>query len=120
MLSLYSRQQFIVKSLCHILQPLIEWLNPGGSGRDDPHRAHSQGGLALAPDFTPELLHLEAQHLGIDPDSAGTDALLQAIYEAMENQRESKLTETTGALEYPRWTALCLWKMGKMVETNPC
>jgi hypothetical protein len=97
MVSLYSRQQFILKSLSHILRPLIEWLNPGGSGEDDSHRAHSQGCLALAPDFTPELLHLEAQHLGIDPDSVGTDALLQAVYEAMENQRESKLTETTRA-----------------------
>jgi hypothetical protein len=96
MVSLYSRQQFILKSLCHILRPLTEWLNPGGPGRDGPHRAHVQGCLALAPDFTPELLHLESQHLGIDPDSVGTDALLQAIYEAMGNQRESKLTETTG------------------------
>jgi hypothetical protein len=97
MVSLYSRQQFILKSLYHILQPLIEWLKPGGSGEDDPHRARSQGYLALAPDFTPELLHLEAQHLGIDPDSVATDALLQAIYETMKAQRESELTETTDA-----------------------
>jgi len=93
----YSRQQFILKSLCHMLRPLIEWIDPRRPGGDDPHRAHSEGCLTLPPDFTPELLHLEAQHLGIDPDSVGTEALLQAIHEAMKNQRKFELTETTGA-----------------------
>ncbi|MUM78856.1 hypothetical protein GKC30_14570 [Pseudodesulfovibrio sp. F-1] len=41
---------------------------------------------AIAGDFPPELLSLEAQRLGLDPESPDREALLVAIYEAMSGR----------------------------------
>lgn len=38
---------------------------------------------AIAGDFPPEVLSMEAQRLGLDPDSTDRESLLKAIYEAM-------------------------------------
>ncbi len=46
------------------------------------HRAELE---TIAGDFPPELLSMEAERLGLDPDSPDREALLSAIYEAMAN-----------------------------------
>ena len=38
---------------------------------------------AIAGDFPPEMLSMEAQRLGLDPDSPDRETLLAAVYEAM-------------------------------------
>lgn len=38
---------------------------------------------AIAGDFPPEMLSMEAERLGLDPDSADRETLLAAVYEAM-------------------------------------
>ena len=38
---------------------------------------------SIAGDFPPELLSMEAERLGLDPDSPDREALLTAVYEAM-------------------------------------
>nr|WP_287413191.1 hypothetical protein [Pseudodesulfovibrio sp.] len=38
---------------------------------------------SIASDFPPELLSMEAERLGLDPDSPDREALLTAVYEAM-------------------------------------
>ncbi len=38
---------------------------------------------AIAGDFPPEMLSMEADRLGLDPDSSDRETLLKAIYEAM-------------------------------------
>ncbi|BDQ34850.1 hypothetical protein JCM14722_23920 [Pseudodesulfovibrio portus] len=38
---------------------------------------------AIAGDFPPEMLSMEAQRLGLDPDSTDRETLLKAVYEAM-------------------------------------
>jgi len=38
---------------------------------------------AIAGDFPPELLSMEAERLGLDPNSPDRDTLLAAVYEAM-------------------------------------
>ena len=38
---------------------------------------------SIAGDFPPEMLSLEAERLGLDPDSPDREALLTAVYEAM-------------------------------------
>jgi len=38
---------------------------------------------AIAGDFPPEMLRMEAQRLGLDPDSLDRTALLTAVFEAM-------------------------------------
>ncbi|NDV18678.1 hypothetical protein GO013_04495 [Pseudodesulfovibrio sp. JC047] len=38
---------------------------------------------SIAGDFPPELLALEAERLGLDPDSPDRDALLLAVHDAM-------------------------------------
>lgn len=39
---------------------------------------------ALVGDFPPEMLSLEAERLGLDPESTDRETLLMALYEAME------------------------------------
>ncbi|MBG0788937.1 MAG: hypothetical protein H0S80_00395 [Desulfovibrionaceae bacterium] len=66
------------------------------AGRQDADRAagdvqHEPAGAprhpaelgAIAGDFPPEMLSLEAQRLGMDPDSTDRENLLAAIYDAM-------------------------------------
>ena len=48
---------------------------------DAPRRPDELG--AIAGDFPPEMLSLEAQRLGLDPDSTDRESLLAAIYDAM-------------------------------------
>ncbi|BBD07729.1 hypothetical protein [Desulfovibrio ferrophilus] len=38
---------------------------------------------AIAGDFPPEMLQMEAERLGLDPDSPDRTKLLTAVYEAM-------------------------------------
>jgi hypothetical protein len=38
---------------------------------------------AIAGDFPPEMLSMEAQRLGLDPDSTDRETLLKAVYEVM-------------------------------------
>lgn len=38
---------------------------------------------AIAGDFPPEMLSMEADRLGLDPDSSDRETLLKAIYDAM-------------------------------------
>lgn len=45
---------------------------------------------AIAGDFPPELLALEAERLGLDPESTGRDALLESLYQAMAAAGETK------------------------------
>ncbi|WP_319469799.1 hypothetical protein [uncultured Pseudodesulfovibrio sp.] len=48
---------------------------------------------AIAGDFPPELLSMEAERLGLDPDSPDRDALLTAVYEAMAGSGPEKTGE---------------------------
>ena len=63
----------------------------GAALADGPARPErippSAAGLeAIAGDFPPELLSLEAQRLGLDPESPDREALLAAVYEAMSGR----------------------------------
>ena len=52
---------------------------PGSEGA--PRPTNELG--AIAGDFPPEMLSLEAKRLGLDPDSTDRENLLAAIYDAM-------------------------------------
>ena len=54
---------------------------PGSEGA--PRPTNELG--AIAGDFPPEMLSLEAKRLGLDPDSTDRESLLTAIYDAMAN-----------------------------------
>lgn len=61
----------------------------------EPVREPAGGGLragidAIAGDFPPEMLALEAERLGLDPESTGRDALLESLYQAMAAAGETK------------------------------
>lgn len=45
---------------------------------------------AIAGDFPPEMLSLEAKRLGLDPDSPDRESLLAAVYEAMAGSGPGK------------------------------
>lgn len=62
---------------------------------DEPARTEDAPRLrteveAIAGDFPPELLSLEAERLGLDPDSPDREALLMAVYEAMAGPNETE------------------------------
>lgn len=54
---------------------------PGSEGA--PRPTNELG--AIAGDFPPEMLSMEAKRLGLDPDSTDRESLLMAVYEAMAN-----------------------------------
>jgi hypothetical protein len=47
----------------------------------EPRRTVELG--AIAGDFPPEMLSMEAERLGLDPDSTDRETLLTAVYAAM-------------------------------------
>lgn len=54
------------------------------AGNEQPKPEIGPAGLgAIAGDFPAEMLALEAQRLGLDPDSADRETLLAAVYAAM-------------------------------------
>lgn len=54
------------------------------AGNEQPEPESGPAGLgAIAGDFPPEMLALEAQRLGLDPESTDRETLLAAVYAAM-------------------------------------
>ena len=61
------------------------------AGNEQPGPESGPAGLgAIAGDFPPEMLALEAQRLGLDPDSADRETLLAAVYAAMKGHGPGK------------------------------
>ena len=61
------------------------------TGNEQPKPVREPAGLgAIAGDFPPEMLALEAQRLGLDPDSTDRETLLAAVYAAMTGHGPGK------------------------------
>ncbi|MEJ2427578.1 MAG: hypothetical protein P8075_01435 [Deltaproteobacteria bacterium] len=88
--TLYSRKQFLRQTLrqwFHILAKNID-LKDSSSLHQETQCFLDY--LTIASDFSPELLRQEALRLGLDPDSAGSEQLLQAVCKAMEEQYQTR------------------------------
>jgi hypothetical protein len=87
--TLYSRKQFFGKALSQSLRALFRWIDQEEPGSGDPGAERSFDYRRIISDFPPTLLRQEAQRLGLEPDSFEREALLQAVYEAMDRQHQS-------------------------------
>ena len=93
--TLISRKQFFEKTISKGLKTLIRLIDVDLLPSDKSVVNLPSKFQNITADFPPSLLKLEAQKLGLDPDSHSHDSLLRAVHEAMEKQH--RLTEDDGS-----------------------
>jgi len=84
---LFSRKQFFIEALYRGLRALGKWFDGNHEGSEYTKDQRSSDPSCISADFSPALLHLEGERLGINPESCGRENLLRAVYQAMESQQ---------------------------------
>jgi hypothetical protein len=84
---LFSRKQFFIEALHRGLRAFCRWFDGDPEGSEYTKDQRSSELSCISADFSPALLHLEAERLGINPKSCVRENLLRAVYEAMESQQ---------------------------------
>ena len=86
----YSRKEFLHQTLRQCFRILTKNIDLKDSFPLPQETQCFLHYLTIASDFSPELLRREALRLGLDPDSAGSEQLLQAVCKAMEEQYQTR------------------------------
>ena len=84
---LFSRKQFFIEALRKGLRAMAKRSDGEHEGSGYTKDQRSSEPRCISADFSPALLHLEAERLGINPKSCDRENLLRAVYEAMESQQ---------------------------------
>ena len=81
---MFSRKQFFREALRKGFGALAKWSDGDHEGPGYIKGQRFSGPRYISADFSPDLLRLEAERLGINPKSCERENLLRTVYEAME------------------------------------